>query len=330
MSRPFGSLLATIMNTPYLHRWPRARNCIGMSLCVAIFAGGPGAASQATAKPGFTVIPPGRYVSFSLRGTKGFRISLFAYARQITLEAEQPRQQASVVYRVRRHGRRGRVNARFGQLGSIHMHWQPTGAFKASSEPQGDCQGRRPLFQRGFFVGRFAFRAEGAFTEARATRVRGLKVRSFRNVCRRAGAGSARQPEEALLAVSRQGGRNLRFRASSRASKVGRIEEFEADAAERIGGLSIDRSVLTGGSAVQGEFSFERATGTAQVEPPNPFVGSGTLNEAMTGEDWIGDLVVKLPGLGRIALAGSGFEAQLTARDGGLAPFGEGLEDHRG
>jgi hypothetical protein len=324
MSRPIQAHVNKAMGRSVLHRRALTRLCTSILLSIPILVGGPGVA-RASAKPGFTVIPPGQYAAFSLRGTKGFRISLFAYARQATLEAEQPREQASVVYRVRRHGRQGRINARFGRLGSIHMRWQPTEAFEASSEPQGDCRGRRPLVQRGFFVGRFAFRAEGAFTEARAARVPGLKVRSFRNVCHGPGAGSepARQPEETLLAVSRQGRRSVRFRTSSRASGGGRIEEFEGDVAERIGGLSIDRSVLTGGAAAQGEFSFEPTARTARVEPPVPFVGSGALNEAVAGEDWTGDLAVKFPGLGRISLAGSGFEAQLTAEDGGLKSFGE-------
>lgn len=113
----------------------------------------------------------------------------------------------------------------------------------------------------------------------------------------------------------------MRFRASSRASRIGRIEEFEANAAERVGKLSIDRSVLTGGGAVQGEFDFDAAGGSARVEPGAPFIGVGNLNEAASPEDWTGDLSVYLPGLGRTSLSGRGFRGHLIAQHGGLPPF---------
>lgn len=289
-------------------------------LCGLVLIGGLGVAS-AIAKPGVTVVPAGRYAALSLRGSNGVRLSLFVYARHVTLDAEQPRRQASVVYTVKGHSRRGRISTKFGRLGHVHMRWKPTSAFTVSREPQGNCRGRKPLLQRGVFVGRFVFRAEGSFTQARATRVPGLRVRSFRNVCHSAHAGS--QPEETLLAAFQKEGQNLRFRASTRISGSERLEEFEANAAERVGALSIDRYVLTGGAPVRGEFSFDAATGSARVEPPFPFTGVGVLNETASAGVWTGDLAVNLPGLGRISLAGSGFEAQLSAQDGGLKPFGE-------
>lgn len=278
---------------------------------------------RANAYAGFTVSPPMRYGSFSLNATKGVRISVFVYAHQVTLEAEQARGSASVLYRVPGSFRKGKIAARFGRLGFIRMRWEPKTAIEISQEPLGDCHGRRALVQQGAFVGHFVFRGEGRFTESSAARVPGLKVRSFRTVCRGPDAGSepAQQPEESLLASSRSGDRAVHFRASTRATRGGRIEEFEADAVERVGELSIDRSVLAGGAAIPGEFTFDPAAGTARVESPVPFKGTGALDQA-AGEVWTGNLTVGLLGLGQTSLTGSAFKARLVSRDGGIQPFG--------
>jgi hypothetical protein len=277
--------------------------------------------SRASAESGFTVLPPMHYGTFSLPAAKGFRVSVFTYAHRVTLEAEQIRGAASVLYKTEASSRKGKIVARFGRLGVMHMRWEPTTPYESSREPQGDCHGKRALVQRGVFVGHFVFRGEGGFTESRTKRVPGLKVRSFRTVCHGIDAGpeSAQRPEESLLAVSRSGGKVLRFRASARATESGPIEEFEANAAEQVGKLSVERFVLAGGAAVAGEFTFDSEAGTARVEPPVPFMGSGSLNEP-AGEGWTGDLSVDLLGLGRTSLTEGDFKARLVSRDGGIQP----------
>lgn len=307
-------------NSPQFSRWSIVRLGGCALLVLAFFAGGARAAGP-IAKRSYTVIPAGRYASFTLPGAKGYRVSLFSYAHQARLEVEQPQAQASVIYSEPGAARRGGLHYRFGHLGFVQMHWKPAGPFQASWEPQRGCRARKSVVQRGWFIGRFVFRAEGGFTEARARRVRGLKVRRFRAVC---DTEAGRRPrEELLVALSHEGRRSIRFRADSRETSDGRLEEFEASAHEVHGKLSVDRTILTGGAAVQGEFNFQPLSGTAQVNPPWPFVGTSNLVQSGSQEGWTGNLFVNFPGLGRTSLAGTAFTGHLIARNGGLAPFDE-------
>jgi hypothetical protein len=73
---------------------------------------------------------------------------------------------------------------------------------------------------------------------------------------------------------------------------------------------------------VEGQFEFDRAGGTAEVHPPEPFIGGASYDSTLpVGEQWQGNLSVEYLGLGRTALAGPRFKASLAGRNGGLEPF---------
>jgi hypothetical protein len=178
------------------------------------------------------------------------------------------------------------------------------------------------MVQKGFFVGGFSFRGERGYTRARVKRVKGLSVRSYREVCRGPDAGPepSNRPEETLIAYDQDAQREVGFRASTRAARGGRIEEFAAVLTERSPHLTVQRVAFGEGETIAGQFSFDHEAGTASVTPSDPFLGSADLNPT-SGDPWAGDLAVPFLGVGQVALAGPGFKARLTKRGGGLPPL---------
>jgi hypothetical protein len=290
----------------------------GAALC-AIAAHGAPASRAAT---GYTVYPAAKYRTFHIRGTHGTNIAVYARGEMIEVLVFQLRRSGLAEYRVQGTSANDHIKARFPGLGHIDMRWKPSGKKKITSEPQGDCKGRRALVQEGSFVGDFSFRGEGGYTEGKIARVKGLSIRSFREVCKGLDAGPepSIQPEEALLAYVSNAQRKVSFQASARESPGGRIEEFEAGLIERRPNLVIRRFTFGGGEPIAGRFTFDHGTGTAKVTPPEPFLGSADLNSA-ADEPWTGDLAVPFLGVGKVRLAGSGFKARLTRRDGGVMPL---------
>ena len=266
--------------------------------------------------------PAARYRVFALNGSNHFYVAAYVYnGDAVDVELINPRQQSTISYRVSAQVNGDLVRARIGRLGRFSMRFEPSGPFKPSTEPQGDCRGRRALVRDGVFVGRFALRGEQGFTTATATRARGLAIHSFREVCKGVDAGSeVERPETTLLAHRSEPGRKIDFRASTRVPPGGRITEFASVLTESSPGLEIERAVFGSGEATTGQFTFDRTTGTATVAPPGPFLGSAALPPSdSSGGPWAGDLSAEFPGVGRIALAGPDFHAKLTEREGGVA-----------
>lgn len=190
------------------------------------------------------------------------------------------------------------------------MDFRPSGSIKPTSEPQGDCRGRKSLVQHGAFVGVFEFRGEHEFTSVNATRAKGLSVRSFREVCKGEDAGANNGPnrEVTLNAKAELGRRTVRFRAATRQPED--ITEFEAGISESRGRIEIERLVISSGE--QSEFSQDFAAGSAEVDPPPPFSGTASLKGSETKRGgWTGSLSARVPGFGSIALAGRRFSARL-------------------
>jgi hypothetical protein len=294
---------------------------LALAACLLSFAGG----AVAQAKPGYTVNPPFRYRSFELRGTNGFYVLVTADGDgTLEVELRRVRPNSHVDYSVHARFAGNLIRARFGNRGRISMRFEPSGPFKPSREPQGDCRGREGLVQQGTFVGRFAIRGEGGFTEAKATRVPGISVRAFRQVCKGKDAGpepAVVAPETTLSAFRRLPARTVGLRAAVRAERFARVEEFEGYVVESRAGLLIERVVHPPGAP--GEFTFDEAAGSAAVAPPPPFAGTAALRPGEGSKPtWTGDLMATFPGLGKIPLAGPGFRASLTERAGGVGPQG--------
>lgn len=278
---------------------------------------------SASAKPGYTVYPASQYRSFHSQGTHGTDITVSADADGwVEIGAFQLRRSEVAEYFARGSVTPRRIKARFGSVGQIDMRWTPTSRPEVTSEPQGDCRGRKALVQQGVWVGSFSFRGENGYTKADVKRINGIAVHSFREVCKGPDAGDeySHPPEETLLAHSRGGRREVDFQAATRAARGGRIEEFNATLTERRPKLFIRRSTFSGGGAVVGQFDFDDTTGSARVAPPEPFLGTAELDPAAAAT-WTGDLIVPFLGVGPVALAGPTFRARLHRSGGVIGPF---------
>ncbi len=284
----------------------KARRIIGMAvaigaLLIAVLASPALASPQA--RPRHTVIPAERYSSFQLRGTNGYEIyvSTIGSAR-LAVELFSRADYARYLTPAKLGG--GRIEAKIGNIGQIAMQFKPSGPPQISTEPQGQCRGRRPLGQHGVFTGRFTFRGERGFTVARASRVDGYREESFREVCKGGGRngyheGAPLQPD--LTARAIQGNRAISVEVFLRPEEL----STQANIREARGRLQIERSIAIAGD---GSLYSPQSDGSALITPPPPFTGEALYQpEALGGDPWTGTLTAPFPGLGAVRLAGSGF-----------------------
>jgi hypothetical protein len=287
-----------------------------ISLCV-----GP---QNAFAKPGYSVYPASKYQVFSIHGTHGSEVFVaVSPGGLVEVTVFQLRKSGIVEYAVRGSYEDDQIKARFPGLGRIKMRWKPSGKPEVTDEPQGDCVGRKALIQEGRFVGRFSFRGERGYTEAKAKRVEGRTIQTFREVCKGTDAGPqpSTSSEEILTADNRgDGKREIGFEAWSKEEWGSRIEGFEAVLIERRRDIGIRRFTFSGGEPVAGQFIFDNQARSALVAPPGPFNGSAELTDSPS-ERWTGNLSVSFLGVGRVSLAGPGFKGELTQRGDELSPI---------
>jgi hypothetical protein len=206
-------------------------------------------------------------------------------------------------------GRRqsGVIQGRFGSVGWIKMRFVPRGPFRPSEEPQGDCRGNRSLVRRGVFKGKFSFHGEEGFSSAKAVRVPGLAVRTFREVCR--GESAALGPDKSVtpfLLVSRK---SQHVDTELLAYQTHRLAGIEANVREDHGGLKIQRSCWNFSRDV---IVQEEASGNVVIRPDGPpFAGTAEVRRTPNvGPLWSGDLRCDLPGRGTIELTGAGYRVQ--------------------
>lgn len=262
-------------------------------------------------RPGYTVVPGGRSRFFEISGSNGYRVAVYALGRNVVLDARSKVGRVEFEAKTEGHGRR--IKARFGHLGFVNMRFLPASRPKITTEPQGDCRGRRALVQPGRFRGVFRWHGEGNFSSANARTVEGLSVHSFREVCKgaNAGIGNDQTVGPSLVAKGAIAGRTV----ETEVFVLGEGEPgFFTEVAESTGALKIRRFV----SAIGGSDSFTVApSGAVSVAPPKPFFGTAeALLEGGSRGTWTGDLSAEFPGVGRLVLAGPQFYAHLPGGAG--------------
>ena len=205
----------------------------------------------------------------------------------------------------------GRLRARFGELGSISMRFQPAAGGAGAGRSDACRGGRRLRLRRGVFVGRFRFRGEGGYVAVDARRVSGTVAVSSHckggrppTLAARAQGGSSKpeRGEEAsyLRAYWREAGTAVSFVAA----EFGPGEAFYVvDTLSGEGRMAILRSALAGPGK---GFSVSNALSSARVDPPAPFHGHGRYREGANGkQNWTGGLVVDFPGYPDFPLTGA-------------------------
>lgn len=191
---------------------------------------------------------------FTFPATHGYRATLTAFGfganlRLTRTKGRKPKRASWVYYIARASGGGDRIDARFGDLGQLHMRFAPNGTV-TNSPPQSGCRGADNFtYRQGNLVGSSRFKGEGAYTSIDAHRGFGTTASPATLHCPSSGeegvsqgGGASRQTKLTTLVA----GWHLRLRAESfSATRRGQgPTRFEATESESGEGLAIFRRVL--------------------------------------------------------------------------------------
>lgn len=239
------------------------------------------------------------------------------------------------------------ISASFGDRGHIDVHFEPTGRDLHATHKAG-CKrsGRSVLAKFGFFVGDLRFEGEGDYTSANVHRISGRSVDlSALLACLFGGhpgahatfpstgaplglrlpavigdsTGAPSTPAvpthpspgpkpTSLLVDSKAALARTVFAAEARGK--GRVRFLAVDE-ESEGSIGVVRLAYARGKP--SSLTADRALSSADVSPPPPFEGTGSLRHG-TGNDksWSGSLAVSFLGAPHVPLTGAQFNAWLS------------------
>jgi hypothetical protein len=301
----------------------------------------------AAARPGTEVHQRSLHLATSSFATRGYVVDIETFGHhRVVLTAEKNGQLAT--YTVRGQVNRHRIRADFGRFGRVNLHFhgkeQP---FPAKSKPQKPkdkqrrCRGRKAEREVGTFRGAVEFDGQRLYTRLAVGGLEGELRRSYRQVCwfrhvgpeARAHVSSsapvvprAAIPEigftiAVLSAQGRFDGSLTHFSAITLESPLGipiplseRTSIITAYRQERVGRIRVFRSTFL--SSDPGEVKISRRSvhpAKARVALDSPFSGTAFFKDGTpkSRSSWQGDLAVRLPGTGALALTGPGFHASL-------------------
>jgi hypothetical protein len=222
----------------------------------------------------------------------------------------------------------GRLQASFGELGEISMHFRPA-KNRTWVKPDRNCRGLGQFMVRhGVWEGTLRFRGEGGYLSLDLHRVRGT-VETIAPQCRDASGESSALPRPAadprsqpLIRPSQEAslGKEVPVLQARWRHGVGAAEfvggagregsTFFVSTEEARGSVAIFRSARAEGEpkAVRADNALTRA----DLKPPSPFHGTGRYRAAADGsKTWSGGLSVSFPGAPRYELTGDPFESTL-------------------
>jgi hypothetical protein len=296
--------------------------------------GGTSLVSAAFGSQGTLRAAHGRYARFELRGGHG-RPKIDVYAAlegagsPIGLTIEGPGER--VEYMARGFAGARRLKASFGGLGEVDLSFRPSGRVLRAPRTDSSCPAGATA-RLGTFTGRFRLRARAGGPSADARRIEGSIGTAETPVELRGGDLACDFPEPLyrlpIRAQETEG--KPPILAAESAIPEGRVAlevapflirtdspEFHSPPGRPLivaaGVRKVTEGVTITGVALGGgpeRKVLEVGTGGAGavLTPGAPFSGSATY----TGEGSLtGDLAVSMPGLGKIGLAGAGFEATI-------------------
>jgi hypothetical protein len=261
-------------------------------------------------------VHPGRYdLSIELPESDGWEMTISASDHN-EVELSATRGAASVSYRVAGHVSSRRVEADFGALGQIDLKLDLQARGTGVPRLHGRCTGRAPYELVGSFHGTVDFSGEPNVADASANHGKAAIERTFQHVCRPLripGLGKNPIPLESdvVAARSHENGRTTAVAALS----INLFHEFflgliTGSVSERAGEVKITRS-RKGLIFEEKEFHLSKPGAEPQrvkVKPSWPFRGRASfVKPAGEPPQWEGDLSVRVPGGGRLALAGPNF-----------------------
>jgi hypothetical protein len=263
----------------------------------------------------------------SLPESNGYSMDLKAEDhRHVELSASEGH--VAVHYMVLGRASSQRLDADFGALGEIHIriHLKPELVVPLFGKKR--C-GERIGFYGGSFRGTLDFAGEPGVAGVDIHRG-GVSLIRIDHACKhthqRPADGLSHSIEgkrhrtrevDLLSAKLKEASRTVSFEALRFKSAPGKshptLTFLSADVSERLGRVAIERTAfeLTPKHVLRVSGRGKQPE-TAVAEPAKPFAGSGSYSvEPETPATWSGDLSVRLPGAGAVALAGPGFSAEL-------------------
>jgi len=262
---------------------------------------------------------PSPVMQFSLPASGGYTLHVKTEGNQTVVSASRGGSRLSSTYYVSESAGPGAIDADLGSLGSIDVHFEPSGADKRIEL----CHGGRHIVHRlGVFTGTISFRGESGYTAAEAAQAPGSVGPSARGLCRGRGKGPvATATTEARRQVERVwtvGDATLMNRNSTSpdadnltlllATAEGGIVRYLVDRIELPSpSLTIERQIDVVGP--RSGFSYPHDYRTAVLQPPAPFSGKAVFSARR--QRLRGDLKVAFPGLAPQSLTDGQFEARI-------------------
>jgi hypothetical protein len=286
-------------------------------LCVLVATLVPPPGASAKAQP---EVYPGRYLLLiNLPESDGWQMTISASDHN-EVELSATRGAASVSYRAAGLVSSQRVEADFGALGRIDLELDLQARGTGVPRLHGRCTGRAPYELFGHFHGNVDFPGEPNVAGVSVDRGKATIRRSFQHVCQPVELpGLNKSPflleTNVLAAHSHEGGRTTAL------TTLGISLEHEfflgviiGSVSERTGAVKITRA-RKGLIFEEKEFHLNKPGADpqrVQVEPSWPFRGKASFVKPV-GEppQWEGDLSVRVPGGGLLALAGPNFDGTL-------------------
>jgi hypothetical protein len=251
---------------------------------------------------------------FTLKGSNGYRILVFAFFRPGYGESSDVlviagRKGRAVSYSAPAVVTDKKIEADLGALGEIDVTLRLSGK-EGVVNP--DCAPKHDVtYEKGTYVGTIDFRGEEGYTQVSADRAR-FSYGPLRNI------GCSYSATGELFGHGLPGAR-LRARVKTRSGNVvlqanqnrpGRRVRVKAAIGEERGRISVTREVTF--TAPADSFRFAPDLRTAFLDPPAPFSGTGVFRrEAKPAGRWTGNLRVDFPGRSGVSLAGDRFLVNL-------------------
>jgi hypothetical protein len=286
-------------------------------LCVLLASLVPPPGASAKAQP---EVHPGRYLlSINLPESDGWQMAISASDHK-EVELSATRGGASVTYRAAGNVSSRRVEADFGALGRIDLRLDLQARGTGVPRLHGRCTGRAPYELFGRFHGNINFLGEPNVAGVSVDRGKATIRRSFQHVCQPLELPGLRKipflfETDVLAARSHENGRTTSLTALG----ISLEHEFflgliVGSVSERTGPVKITR-IRKGLIFEEKEFHLSKPEADpqrVQVEPARPFRGKASFFKSVGGPpQWEGDLSVRVPGGGLLALAGSNFDGTL-------------------
>lgn len=288
------------------------RGKIYAHVAIAVLAGSLAASAMASAKPGYFTFPAERTGRLTVKGTRGFQVTIARIDNRVELTASNGHTAAIYVVHPPRTPA-SQIRATFAGVGRISVRFHASGRVKRSPAI---CGGRASMKQGGIFRGVIRFMGEQGFTRISTDHARGFVFQSFKESCKGSSRGNSSTSSAYTLTERAKAPAGWIVFGATRFTDespfAGSSNYFASQWKRRHGMVSVKVAFASGDSSAFEIAGSPSRPMSAVLTPPSPFNGTASF-KAIPSEsaEWAGTLEVDLPGLGIVPLTGPGFTPEL-------------------